>query len=110
MGGRGREGGGSRERGREGSRDPEEKGKILNLNLEVISRYTDIKNREKDLIETFKSWFREELKESKMNRNNLLLFIELKKIEVEIPYITKFEDVLEKYKKFREVLQRNQKV
>ena len=88
----------------------EEKMKILNLNLEVISRYTDIKNREKDLIETFKSWFREELKESKMNRNNLLLFIELKKIEVEIPYITKFEDVLEKYKKFREVLQRNQKV
>lgn len=80
---------------------------FLNLSLEAISQYTDLENRNRDLKETFKSWFREEVKEVKKNRDSLLIFTQLKKIEVVIPIILNFDDILAEYKKFKDILLEN---
>ncbi|WP_300356846.1 DNA primase [Fusobacterium sp.] len=81
-----------------------EKDKLSTLNMYSLTDYSDIKKRENDLKEIFVSWFRKELKEVQEVRENIMVSIMLKRIEAELYLDLRFDEILEKYKKFKNIL------
>ncbi len=78
--------------------------KIFMLNMYSITDYSDMKKRETDLKEIFVSWFRKELKSAQEARGNIMVYLKLKKIEEELYFDLSFNEILEKYKKFKNIL------
>lgn len=81
-----------------------EKDKLSTLNMYSLTDYSDIKKRENDLKEIFVSWFRKELKEVQEVRENIMVSIMLKRIEAELYLDLRFDEILDKYKKFKNIL------
>ena len=75
--------------------------------IKVRSLDIDRKNQQEILKDIFKSWFIKELRDIKTSILDLRLLIELKKIEGELYIDETFEQILEKYKKFRGILIEN---
>ena len=71
------------------------------------SEYSEEKKSQELLKEIYKSWFMKELKEIEERIKDLRLSLELKKIEIELYSEMGFEDLQEKYKKFRGILSEN---
>ena len=78
--------------------------KIFMLNMYSITDYSDMKKRETDLKEIFVSWFRKELKSAQEARGNIMVYLKLKKIEEELYFDLSFNEILEKYEKFKNIL------
>ena len=71
--------------------------KIFTLNMYSITDYGDAKKRETDLKEIFVSWFRKELKSAQEVRENIMVYLKLKRIEEELRFELSFEEILGKY-------------
>ncbi len=91
----------------------EERDRIYILKLRAFE-YVDNKKRQDTLKEVFKSWFvkeiqetAKELKSRKIEPQHLIMGLELKKIEKSLSTEEGFEEILEKYKKFRGILSAN---
>ena len=68
--------------------------KIFTLNMYSITDYGDAKKRETDLKEIFVSWFRKELKSAQEVRENIMVYLKLKRIEEELRFELSFEEIL----------------
>ena len=69
-----------------------------------ITDYGDAKKRETDLKEIFVSWFRKELKSAQEVRENIMVYLKLKRIEEELRFELSFEEILGKYEQFKNIL------
>lgn len=78
--------------------------KIFTLNMYSITDYGDAKKRETDLKEIFVSWFRKELKSAQEVRENIMVYLKLKRIEEELRFELSFEEILGKYEQFKNIL------
>lgn len=78
--------------------------KIFTLNMYSITDYGDAKKRETDLKEIFVSWFRKELKSAQEVRENIMVYLKLKRIEEELRFELSFEEILGKYEQFKKIL------
>ena len=78
--------------------------KIFTLNMYSITDYGDVKKRETDLKEIFVSWFRKELKSAQEVRENIMVYLKLKRIEEELRFELSFEEILGKYEQFKKIL------
>ena len=78
--------------------------KIFTLNMYSITDYGDAKKRETDLKEIFVSWFRKELKSAQEVRENIMVYLKLKRIEEELRFELSFEEILGKYEHFKNIL------
>ena len=78
--------------------------KIFTLNMHSITDYGDAKKRETDLKEIFVSWFRKELKSAQEVRENIMVYLKLKRIEEELRFELSFEEILGKYEQFKNIL------
>ena len=78
--------------------------KVFTLNMYSITDYSDIKKRELDFKEIFISWFRKELKSAQEVRENIMINILLKRLESELYLNLTFNEILEKYKNFKNIL------
>ena len=78
--------------------------KIFTLNMYSITDYDDAKKRETDLKEIFVSWFRKELKSAQEVRENIMVYLKLKRIEEELRFELSFEEILGKYEQFKNIL------
>ncbi len=85
-----------------------ESNRAMVLQVYSIDDYSDARKRETDLKEIFVSWFRKELKEALKVRENVMVNIKLKRLESELYSELSFEDILGKYKQFKNILLGNQ--
>lgn len=83
-----------------------ERDEALNLLIKSIEYSEDRKSQEL-LKEIYKSWFLKELKESMEKLTDLIMSFKLKSVEEELRSEMSFEELEEKYKKFRGILSEN---
>lgn len=81
----------------------EEKEEIFMFNCRSIE-FSSKEKLEENLKEIYKSWFFKEIKESQKIRRNIIMTTKLKKIESNLYEDMKFENLLEEYSKFKQIL------